>query len=361
VPERPGVKRLKELQRRLAAERLDCFVVTHLPNIFYLCGFTGSAGALVVNSAGATLLTDSRYTIQASQEACGVAVRIVGGPLDEAITAETRGRRRTRVGFEPAHLTVEQHARLVGAAGKTVEWVGLPGAVEKLRMVKDPEEVQRMRASARLISEVFEELVSLMKPGVRERDLAAEADFRMRRKGASGPAFDTIVASGKRAALPHAHPSSKPLGKNELVVFDLGAILAGYCSDLTRTVFLGRSQTRVRRWYRAVLEAQEAARETLRPGVAAGSVDAAARRILKRYGLDRRFTHNTGHGLGIEVHEGPRLGRNEKARITTGHVVTLEPGVYVEGVGGIRVEDDVLVLAKGTEVLTTVNREFLEL
>jgi Xaa-Pro aminopeptidase len=355
------VKRIEELQRRLAAERLDCFVVTHLPNIFYLCGFTGSAGALVVSPAGATLLTDSRYTIQAREEIRGAAARIVRGSQNAAIGEETRGRGKTRAGFESAHLTVAQHAHLARAAGQKVEWVGLPGAVEQLRMVKDPEELVRMRAAARLVSEVFEELVPLAKPGVREIDLAAEADFRMRRKGASGPAFDTIVASGKRAALPHAHPSSKPLGKNELVVFDLGAILAGYCSDLTRTVFLGRAPARIRTWYRAVLEAQEAAREALRAGVSAGSVDAAARRILRRYGLERRFIHSTGHGLGIEVHEAPRLGRNEKARITAGNVVTLEPGVYVEGIGGIRVEDDVLVLAKGTEVLTTVNRDFLEL
>ena len=183
----------------------------------------------------------------------------------------------------------------------------------------------------------------------------------MRRKGASGEAFETIVASGPRSALPHARPTDKRVGKNELVVLDLGAILGQYCCDLTRTVYVGRAPARIRRWYQAVQQAQAAAREALRDGVAAAQVDAAARRILKRFRLNHRFVHSTGHGLGLEVHEEPRLARGQTKLVQAGNVVTVEPGVYVEGVGGIRIEDDVAVFPNGTEVLTSAPREFLEI
>jgi Xaa-Pro aminopeptidase len=218
-----------------------------------------------------------------------------------------------------------------------------------------------MRRAAKLGSDVMEEVFSLVKPGVTELELAAEADYRMRRKGAAGPAFETIVASGIRSALPHARPTEKCLQKNELVVIDLGAILRHYCSDLTRTLYVGRAPARVRRWYRAVEEAQQAALQALQPGQPAGKVDRAARRVLERCQLGRFFTHSTGHGLGTEVHEGPRLGRGQKQEIRVGNVVTLEPGIYVEGVGGIRIEDDVAVHASGTEVLTSAPRGLLEL
>jgi Xaa-Pro aminopeptidase len=192
-------------------------------------------------------------------------------------------------------------------------------------------------------------------------DVAAEIDYRLRRKGASGSSFETIVASGPRSALPHARPTEKLLQKNELVVLDLGAILRHYCSDITRTIFLGRAPSRVRRWYKSVQEAQEAAHQALRAGVSAGSVDRAARRLLTQRGLGRYFVHGTGHGLGIEIHESPRVGRNQKPEIRAGNVVTLEPGIYVEGVGGIRLEDEVAVHADNTEVLTTAPRALLEL
>jgi len=183
----------------------------------------------------------------------------------------------------------------------------------------------------------------------------------MRRKGASGASFETIVASGPRTALPHARPTERRVGKNELVVLDLGAILRGYCSDMTRTVFVGRAPKRVRAWYGAVREAQAQAIHTLEAGAAAGAVDACVRRVLRRHRLERFFTHSTGHGLGLEVHEPPRLGRAEKTLLAAGNVVTVEPGVYVDGVGGIRIEDDVVVREGGAEVLTTAAKEFLEL
>jgi Xaa-Pro aminopeptidase len=356
--------RLDRLRRALESSHADALLVTHLPNVFYLCGFTGSNAALLVFPGQAHLFTDGRYTVQARQEAKAARVHI--GRQAAIVQAshvilKRKGRSSFRLGFDPVHLSHAEWSRLKTVLGQGIVWKPLAGLVEGLREIKSPEELDVMRQAAKLGSEVMQEVISLVKPGVSELDLAAEADYRMRRKGASGPSFDTIVASGPRSALPHAHPTEKCVRKNELVVLDLGVILRHYCSDLTRTIYVGQAPPRVRRWYRAVLEAKQSALQTLRAGQTAGRVDRAARRVLERNGLGRFFTHSTGHGLGTEVHEGPRLGRGQKQEIQVGNVVTLEPGIYVEGVGGIRIEDDVAVHASGTEVLTSAPTELLEL
>jgi Xaa-Pro aminopeptidase len=345
----------------MEAERLDAFLVTHLPNVFYLSGFTGSNAALLISATRATLFTDPRYSIQARCEASGVHVRIVrDAPLAAASSALPSGR-MLRVGFEASKVTVSQRNILSKMAGKAVRWTAWDGRNEAERMLKDSSEIANMRDAAAIACSAWKESLPLVKPGVRESDLAAELEYRMRRNGAEGPAFETIIASGKRSAWPHARASRKPIEKNELVVFDLGAILGGYSSDLTRTVFVGRAPARVRGWYRAVLEAQQAARSALQPGVTAGSVDAAARGVLRRAGLGNKFIHSTGHGLGLEVHERPRLGRGEKAILHKDMVVTIEPGVYVEGQGGIRIEDDALVTQSGAEFITNATRELIEI
>jgi Xaa-Pro aminopeptidase len=218
-----------------------------------------------------------------------------------------------------------------------------------------------MRKAALLAGEVVSGALKLLKPGVREIEVAAEIEHQMRRLGASGPAFQTIVAFGPHSAHPHARPTLKRLGKNELVVLDLGVILAHYCSDITRTVFVGRAPERIKQWYNAVREAQAAAISVARAGVNCGDVDAAARGVLARYKFDRYFVHSTGHGLGLEVHEHPRVARGQKHVLTPGNVITIEPGIYVPGVGGIRIEDDVAVHADRTEVLTRVARDFIEI
>jgi Xaa-Pro aminopeptidase len=340
----------------------DALLVTHLPNIQYLCGFTGSAALLLVASAGSTLYTDSRYTFQALEEVGDARVKIAKKGLLRALGQDLRGRRgRLRLGYSPSQVSVAQKRALEGLAGSRVRWVASDNQVEKLRAIKDSSELEKMREAAALISRVFQVVVREIRPGISELALAAELEYGMKAEGASGPSFETIVASGPRSAWAHARPSSKPLRKSELVVLDQGAILRGYCSDMTRTVFLGRASARVRRAYRAVLEAQEAAKNATRPGIKAEAVDAAARRVLGRYGLSQYFTHSTGHGLGLEVHEIPRLARGGKTTLEEGMVVTVEPGVYLEGVGGIRIEDDVLVSSRGAQDLTTAPREFLEL
>jgi Xaa-Pro aminopeptidase len=356
-----ATSRLKRLRQALDATGADSFLETHLPNIFYLCGFSGDSAALLVDSASATLFTDGRFTIQAKEETRGIRIHIHKGPLLEAVGEHLRGRKRQRVAIPPSRLTLAGWKALRKAAGGNLKWVGVDGLVENLRAVKDASEVERIRDAARLGSQVMEEAIRLIRPGVTELDIAAEIGYRMRRKGASGESFEAIVAAGPRSALPHARPTARRIGKNELVVLDLGAILRRYCSDLTRTVHVGKASTRVRQWYHSVLDAQTAARNALKSGVTCGAIDAAARNVLQRKGLGRYFVHSTGHGIGLEIHEDPRIARDQKKLLETGNVVTLEPGVYVEGVGGIRIEDDALVTPRGAEILTTTTREFLEL
>ena len=242
-----------------------------------------------------------------------------------------------------------------------MRWIAAAGHVEALRRRKDAQEIEQMRKAALLGGEVLESALKLLKPGVRELEIAAEIDYQMRQRGASGPAFETIVAFGERSAYPHARPTAKRLRKNELVVLDLGAILAHYCSDLTRTVVVGRAAGRIRQWHKAVQEAQRAAISAVKSGASCGEVDAAARRVLAGHRLDRYFVHSTGHGLGLEVHEDPRVAKGQKQTLEPGNVITIEPGVYVPGVGGIRIEDDVAVHAEKTEVLTRVPRDLIEI
>jgi Xaa-Pro aminopeptidase len=353
---------MDRLRSFFSASGADALLVTHLPNIAYLCAFTGSAGVLLVEASSATLFTDSRYTFQAREQVHDASTSIVAGSLLSAVGRALKRRRGTvRLAFSPAQVTVTQKLILDAALDQKLRWVEGSGVVERLRAVKDEQELVLMRDAARLIDSAWASVVPSLKPGVAELSVAAEMDYAMKRLGASGTSFETIIASGPRSAWAHARPSSKLLRKNELVVMDQGAILRGYCSDMTRTVFLGCASSRIRRMYHAVLNSQEAAKAVIRPGVTAGEVDAAARDTLKKHRLDQFFTHSTGHGLGTEVHEMPRLARGEETVLEKGMVITVEPGVYVEGLGGIRIEDDMVVTSSGAESLTAANREFIEL
>ena len=354
-------KRIQIVRRRLEEFDADGFLSTHPANVYYLCGFTGSSGALLIGRGTARLFTDDRYAIQCRQEVTKARVQIVSGSLLAGVGLHLRGSRVRRLAYEPARLSLAQFSEIRKFTGSRIRFTRVFGLVEELRQVKSIEEITRMRKAAQLALAALEEVLPLVQPGQREFELVAEIEYRMRRKGASGPAFDTIVASGRRSALPHARPSAKVLRKNELVVLDLGAILDHYCSDLTRTVFLGRAPARVRRWYRSVWEAQQAAKRALLPGAAEGEVDAAARRVLEQAGLARWFVHGTGHGLGLEVHEDPRLARGQKKTLQAGNVVTIEPGIYLEALGGIRIEDDFVVSQNGAIAFTKSPAELLEL
>ncbi|HEY6944462.1 MAG TPA: Xaa-Pro peptidase family protein [Candidatus Acidoferrum sp.] len=352
-------------RRRLGAlfdeRRIDALLVMHPANWFYLTGFTGDSGALVLSRKGTTLVTDGRFIVQAKAETKGVRIRKQEVTLPESVGRILRESRARRVGFDPVRTTVSQLHSARKASGSRLRWVPVSGMVETLRMRKDAGELAQMRKAAILAGEIMDFAIGLLRPGVCEREVAAEIEYQMRKSGAEGPSFETIVAFGERAALPHARPTGKRLRKNELVVLDLGVILGHYCSDITRTVFAGRAPKRIRAWYRAVLEAQEAAISTVKEGVACGDVDAAARKVLAGYGIDRLFVHSTGHGLGLEIHEDPRVAKGQTRRLEPGNVITIEPGVYAEGIGGIRIEDDVAVHAGRTEVLTRAPRNLIEL
>ena len=336
-------------------------LVTSPADWYYLTGFTGEAGVLIVDRTGTTLVTDGRFTVQAAQELSGISVVEQKGGLYRTCGERLRKLSRKKLGFEPDQVTVGQLESLRKAAGANTRFEDADGMIPALRARKDSPELAQMRRAAILASDVVESAIRLLKPGVREFEIAAEIEYQMRKGGASGAAFESIVAFGERSALPHARPTAKRLKKNELVVLDLGAILKKYCSDITRTVYLGKAPARIKLWYEAIREAQAAAIAAISPGRTCGEVDAAARGVLAAYKIDRYFVHSTGHGLGLEVHEDPRLAKGQKTQLASGNVVTVEPGVYFEGIGGIRIEDDVAVHERRNEVLTRASRDFIEL
>jgi Xaa-Pro aminopeptidase len=343
----------------LAGLKIDALLVSGLPNIRYLSGFTGSNALLLVAPDSQTLFTDPRYTIQAGQE-CRCAVRTVTGRTLQVAAAQLiRRKRLKKIGFEKARLSYEGYQLLkenlpLGASLKPTASV-----VEKLRMIKSADELARIRRSVLTNSKAFDRTIKKIKPGISESSVAAELEYQMRLLGAEKPAFETIVAADRHSALPHASPSEQILDGNELLLIDMGAFQNGYASDMTRTLFLGKPSAKTGAMYQAVLESQLAGISAVRPGVTAQQVDRAARQVLKARGFGKEFVHSTGHGLGLEIHEAPRLGKNDKTRLEAGMVITIEPGAYVEGVGGVRIEDTVVVTNTGCEVLTPTSKEMM--
>jgi Xaa-Pro aminopeptidase len=346
--------------QELADLKVDALLVTWLPNVRYLTGFTGSNGIVLATPDSITLFTDPRYTIQAQGES-RAKVRIAKGPLIKSAIQSIKSRRLKRIGFEKAHLSVETWQTLKEGLPLGATLKPLASVMEQKRMVKTPEEIGRIRRSVHTNSAAFASAVRTIKPGMTETELAAELEYQMRRRGAEKTAFDTIVAAGARTALPHAQPTRRAFGNHEMILIDMGATQDGYTSDMTRMVFLGNPDAKTRKMYDAVLQAQLSAIAAVREGVTAQRVDRAAREALRSKGLEREFVHSTGHGLGLEIHEAPRLGKKDKTRLVEGMVVTIEPGVYVKGLGGVRIEDTVLVTRNGCEVLTPTSKELMVL
>lgn len=345
----------------MAEADLGGFLSLHPPNVRYLTGFTGSAGRLLLGPEGAGLVTDSRYRDQAAEEVPDeLPVWIAGDGWREEVAARLSSVADGPVGFERDRVTVRTREELAEAAPE-VEWRGVERLVEDLREVKAEAEVDRIRRAASLGDRVLEDFLSAVEEGVTEAELAAELDYRLRRAGSDGVAFETIVAAGPRSALPHARPTARPLRAGDLVLVDFGARIDGYCSDMTRVFTLGPASRWQRELHEAVRGAQEAALEAIRGGVRAAAVDSAAREELSRADLAEHFGHSTGHGLGLEVHEAPSLSDRSEASLREGAVVTVEPGVYLSGRGGVRVEDAVLVREDGPERLTGFSRNLREL
>ncbi len=349
--------RLERVRARFGEEGLDALILLKAENRRYLTGFTGSAGIAVILPERCHLLVDFRYVEQAQEEAPEFsAVRVAN--LIEGLAAFLRDAGVRRVGFEAEAVTVAQHRRLQELAGD-VEFIPLQG-LDRMRWRKDPQEIARIRRGAQIAAAAFEEILPLVRPGVAERDLAAELEYRMRRLGADGAAFETIVASGPRSALPHARASARTIAPGDLVTVDWGAVVEGYHSDSTRTLVVGRASEQQRRLHRLVREAQKAALEGLRPGMSGREADALARQLIAAAGYGDRFGHGLGHGVGLAVHEGPTLSPREEAVLESEVVVTLEPGIYLPGWGGVRTEDVVVLREGGAEVLPGAPRELLE-
>jgi Xaa-Pro aminopeptidase len=352
--------RHSKLRAALEGRKVDAMIVTHLPNVRYLCGFTGSAGILLF-ARKPVFFTDGRYTEQASLQVKGARISIVKAAGPPVVTAACKKLRLKRVAVESEHLTMAEHAALQHLLGKGVRLVPVAGLVESLRAQKDEEEIELLRRAVELSSNLFRPLLRSMRAGVSESAIAGTLEHNARKAGAERMSFETIVASGVRSAMPHGIASATKLPAEGFVVLDYGVVLDGYCSDMTRTVHLGKASEASRTLYRAVLEAQLAAISVVHAGVTAGEVDRAARQELKRAKLDRYFTHSTGHGVGLEIHEVPRLAAGSDAVLLPGMVITIEPGVYLPGKCGIRIEDMLLVTERGYEVLTPVGKELLEL
>ncbi len=354
--------RLHRVRDRLHDERLDGLLVSHMPNIQYLTGFTGSSALLLVEPGVATLFTDFRYEIQAREEiGAAVALEVTRAGLFDGLAArlseEPPGR---RIGFEENWLSVRDRQE-IGRRCDTVVWDPAGTPVETLRAVKDSWELDRIEAAVELAERVLAEIDRELRPGRSELEIAAELEYRLRRAGSGALPFEPIVASGPRSALPHARPGERRLQEGDLVLLDFGARVDGYCSDLTRVRVLGPAQSWQQELHAAVREACERAIGEVSAGLPAARVDAAARDYLDGLGLGDRFGHSTGHGLGLEVHEAPRLHRSEDRPLEAGNVVTIEPGVYLPGRGGIRIEQDVVVAERGGRVLGRSSTELLQL
>jgi Xaa-Pro aminopeptidase len=342
-------------------DRLDGLFVTHPPDVRYLCGFTGSSAVLVLSAGRVVLYTDGRYTAQAKAEAKVSKIVILQKGLLAAACEAVVTAGISRCGFDATHTTVAtleaMRAALkavptLSASERRKLFVPTGPIVATLRELKDASEIEIMRRAALVGCSLFDSLVYSVRPGLTEIALAAELEHAARLAGTEGMSFDTIVASGQRSALPHGRASTAKLPKNGFLILDFGVLLDGYCSDMTRTVHLGKASREEFAVYDAVLEAQEAAVAAVAPGVTVGEVDEAARSVLRREKLDKYFTHSTGHGVGLEIHEGPRLATEQKQKLESGMVVTIEPGVYIPGKFGVRIEDMVLVTPSGGEVLT---------
>ncbi|MFS0722773.1 M24 family metallopeptidase [Paenibacillus sp. 1P07SE] len=350
-------KRVFRLRERLAERGLKAMLITHPVNRRYLSGFTGSSGYVLVTEQDSWLLTDFRYMTQAPEQAPGFRVVDHGTSAIDKVR-ELLGGGYGRVGFEQEFVVFSDYTSWSEALAE-VELVPVSGVVEELRATKDDGEISVMQEAAMLADETFSHIVGLLKPGMVESDIALEMEVFMRSHGATSSSFDTIVASGERSALPHGVASGRVIGNHEFVKLDFGAYYKGYCSDLTRTVVVGKPTDKHKEIYSIVLEAQMHALEHIRPGMTGVEADALTRDIITRYGYGDYFGHGTGHGLGMEIHEAPRLSRLSQTVLTPGMTVTVEPGIYLPGFGGVRIEDDIVITDNGIKILTSSPKELM--
>jgi Xaa-Pro aminopeptidase len=351
-------RRILRLRKVMQQKGLDGFIVSSMSGIRYLTGFSGSNGLLVVAKSDAFFLTDSRYGLQAKQEVNVRSFLVVSGSLFEEVGRRDLFKGCRRVGFDSNGLTYAQY-RAFRKNRRRGSFVPTSDVVEELAVVKESEEIENIRSAVRISDLVFDEVLHEIHPGISELDIAAEISYRHRSHGAEEDAFEPIVASGERGALPHARPTTKKIRNGELLTLDFGCTVRGYNSDITRTIAVGRVSANARRMYDVVHDAQQMALDASQARMFAKDLDAVARDRIKREGYGKFFTHSLGHGLGLQVHELPRISYLSNERLSENSVITIEPGVYVPNVGGVRIEDDVLVTARGCEVLSSAPKELI--
>jgi len=361
---------VKRVAAEMRAKGLEAMVITHPADVRWLSGFTGSNAAVALVGGRGRLFTDGRYTTQAKEEVQGLAVTIATKPVAQEACAWLEKAGAGSCGFDSAVTSVaalETMKTAISGKMRRGFFRAAPGIVARLREIKDDAEIDAMRRAALLGCRVYEEMLSVIEAGMTEIEVAAELEYRARKAGAEAMSFDTIVASGIRGGLPHGIATGKRLARGEMVTLDFGVILGGYCSDMTRTVYLNRSvrfsplEAEQKRAFDAVLEAQIAAVSSVRSGISCADVDEAARGVLRSAGFEKEFSHSTGHGVGLEIHESPRVGAKQAQNLEPGMVITIEPGVYLAGKYGIRIEDTVLVKETGCEVLTPSVKSWIEL
>ncbi|RXT13768.1 Xaa-Pro peptidase family protein [Ammoniphilus sp. CFH 90114] len=350
--------RLWQLREKMEKQGLDSLLITSLLNRRYLSGFTGSAGYLLITLDKALLLTDFRYEDQAADQAPDFEVIRHQGTLLEEVGKQLQITQPSKIGFEKQYVSYALYEGLQ-ACGANGDWIGTQGIVEELRMIKSADEIAVIKQACQMADNTFKHILGFIKPGVSERDVALEIEFYMRKLGAKSSSFDIIVASGQRGALPHGVASDKVIQSGELVTMDFGAYYNGYISDLTRTVAVGEPNEKLREIYETVLKAQLRGVTEIRPGLTGKEADALTREVITEAGYGECFGHSTGHGIGLEVHEGPGLSSKSDVVLKPGMVVTVEPGIYLSQLGGVRIEDDILITENGCEIITQSTKELI--
>jgi Xaa-Pro aminopeptidase len=349
--------RLTKIREQFKDFGIDGLLITNGYNRRYASGFSGTAGVVLISEKEAKLITDFRYIDQAKEQATGYEIVQHTGPIPNEVAKQAKEMGITKLGFEQDNMTFSVYRTYENVVEATM--TPISQLVEKLRMIKDKDELKVLKEATEIADAAFDHILTFIKPGISELDVSNELEFFMRKQGAVSSSFDIIVASGYRSALPHGVASSKIIENGEFVTLDFGAYYKGYCSDITRTIAVGEPSDELRKIYNVVLEAQLKGMEGIKPGISGIEADALTRDHIKAAGYGEYFGHSTGHGIGLEVHEGPGLSFKSEVKLQPGMVVTVEPGIYISGLGGVRIEDDTVVTESGNESLSHSTKELI--
>lgn len=350
--------KLDKIRNRFKELSIDGLLITSEYNRRYMTGFTGTSGIALISEDKAVFMTDFRYTEQAAKQVKEYEIVQHTGPLSEEVAQLVSKLGIKKLGFEQDHLTYQEYSNYKKVLN-SVEFIPVSGAVEKLRLIKSPAEIKILKEAAEIADAAYKHILTFVKPGVREIDVSNELEFFMRKNGAVSSSFDIIVASGYRSALPHGVASEKEIENGDFVTLDFGAYYKGYCSDITRTFAVGQPSDELKKIYSIVLEAQLRGMNGIKPGMTGKEADALTRDYISEHGYGEYFGHSTGHGLGMEVHEGPALSYRSDTILQPGMVVTVEPGIYIPELGGVRIEDDTVITENGNESLTHSSKELI--